>query len=182
MLDLLVGHLDGCRLCGRVSACVRVRFWDDSFAGRLCWDDFRRLVTESQMASVCRKPFSGGHVSVWRDEQESRWSSGSVRGDESGRIRWADRTGACSLTESQSQGSGPTGGVFLTFPHAAESRQTVLARLEKYARLLKARPDRHDEYRVEVVAALRDALFVCPNDILDRLLGTGRTDQPAPSS
>src|SRR5687768_6025715 len=46
MLDLFNSHPGTCEKCGRRAECARVRFWDDTFAGLVCWEDLRVLVRE----------------------------------------------------------------------------------------------------------------------------------------
>lgn len=168
MLELTRGHAATCKQCGRVTECFHVRFWDDSFAGLLCWDDLKRLVDEHGTTHVCRETVLPTGVTHW--------------GEETGHSRSERPSEFVSVSRGQSEGSGSGGDIPRTLPPAAESRQSVLDRLQRCTRLMKEYPDHHKDLRVYALACLRDALAICPNDILDRLLDAGRTDQPAPSS
>ncbi len=157
MFDLIVGLPATCGWCRRVTGCVRVRLWDGSFAGRLCRDDLIRLVSGSG-----KHPDRGISVT-----EKKVWES------ETGTPQYEM---ACGRPDYQSDGYSP--------PLSPERRrEKVLAELETFLGLLKnAGAGHRAAFTSDVLSILHEALDVCPNDILDRLLDAGRTDQPAPLS
>lgn len=167
MLDLLISHPAVCKQCGRAVECIRVRFWDDSFAGLLCWDDLRRVVDEHSKDPECRKKFANARALV-RDVEAARTGADRTQG----------RTDGGTGNPPVCDGHPPCA----SWPPTLDShRGSVLLCIRRVARLMKAHPEHRDEFRVEMVALLRDALVLDPDDILDRLLDAGRTDQPAPA-
>lgn len=57
MLDLLICHDGTCENCGNNAECVRVKFWDGSFYGLLCWDEFIDMVRAKSQDPQARKKF-----------------------------------------------------------------------------------------------------------------------------
>lgn len=74
MLDLFISHPGTCEACGREAEVVRVRLWDGSFSGLLCWDDLAGRVREESKDPECRKKFANV-----RRERTAGFTSGVTR-------------------------------------------------------------------------------------------------------